>query len=570
MVIDRRAIWWAAVSAVLLGAATAVYLPYQRNALNGPSGGSWHGLVFGFVGTSMMAFVLLLGLRKQFRSLPLGRAQWWMQGHVWFGTISYPIIWFHAGFRWGGTLTTLLMVLFTIVWVSGIVGLIIQNIIPRRIARRLPYATIYEQIDHVIVKLREEADELVASAAGREDPDYERFSTSDVGMAYNVPDESPDAPTPATRTAVTERRRKPAGDVGRDSLHPSVGGEGRADARRSGRVGQSGLAGIRRALAEIAPDDQIISSTHDVLLVEALAGYRYHIRLVDSINRLPAFDPHQPKVREGKARSLAAVQGGQTIDVPGFGKTRIPRDPLLLLAEPAKYLDWWEPAAIFYMGNIWVTPSVDLSTLHEELFHLRYYHARTTARASIDRKYHGDDERAYLRLLEISRDPSIELDEADSAILSLTNQTNPARDASPHQLPRLAYRAEMAKTDEGGVAVAEPTAATETASIRRLAAFHAECVRPMLVDRYARTAPLAREPGSSAAFAELRAKLPDAQRPVADRLEVIVEERRQLQRQRRLHRILHWWLLIHVPPSYAMGVLVAIHAVMALKYAWFG
>ena len=44
--------------------------------------------------------------------------------------------------------------------VSGIFGLVLQNIIPTRLIRSTPAETIYDQIDHVLVKIREEANAI--------------------------------------------------------------------------------------------------------------------------------------------------------------------------------------------------------------------------------------------------------------------------------------------------------------------------------------------------------------------------------------------------------------------------
>ena len=52
---------------------------------------------------------------------------------------------------------------------------------------------------------------------------------------------------------------------------------------------------------------------------------------------------------------------------------------------------------------------------------------------------------------------------------------------------------------------------------------------------------------------------------VAD-LEAHCEQRAQLEAQRRLHHWLHGWLLIHVPLSWTMIFLTAVHAVMSLYY----
>jgi len=50
-------------------------------------------------------------------------------------------------------------------------------------------------------------------------------------------------------------------------------------------------------------------------------------------------------------------------------------------------------------------------------------------------------------------------------------------------------------------------------------------------------------------------------------LENVCEEKRDLDRQSRLHRIMYSWLLVHVPLSFLLIILGAIHAVMALRYS---
>jgi hypothetical protein len=54
--------------------------------------------------------------------------------------------------------------------------------------------------------------------------------------------------------------------------------------------------------------------------------------------------------------------------------------------------------------------------------------------------------------------------------------------------------------------------------------------------------------------------------PNIDDLENICEEKRQLDKQSRLHKILHGWLLVHVPLSYALILLGAWHAIVALRF----
>ncbi len=155
---------WIVVCLLILAGAAGLYVAeLQASAAHaGPSGGSWYGLVFGSVGFAMMLFALLLGLKKRLRTMRIGRAYHWMQGHVWFGLLSYPLILFHCGFRWGdGIMTQTLMWMFTVVIVTGILGLIIQQYMPAKLLREVQFETIYDQIEHVVAQLRTDADELM-------------------------------------------------------------------------------------------------------------------------------------------------------------------------------------------------------------------------------------------------------------------------------------------------------------------------------------------------------------------------------------------------------------------------
>src|SRR3989475_12579264 len=146
--------------------ATAAYVPYAASRLNGPSGGSWLGLVFGGPGFALMIDAGLLGARRKVPTWRLGRATTWMKGHLWLGLLSYLLILYHSGLAWGGTLTLVLMLLFTIVIASGIYGVLLQQFMPRLMTERLPLETAYEQIDGIVAQLRVDADPPVGSVVG--------------------------------------------------------------------------------------------------------------------------------------------------------------------------------------------------------------------------------------------------------------------------------------------------------------------------------------------------------------------------------------------------------------------
>ena len=175
MLIDRQNRTWIIVTILLFVIATAIYIPYAQSQLNGPSGGTWYGLAYGIAGTACMAFAMLLSLKKRVRTMRIGRAYTWTKAHVWLGLLAYPLILYHAGFRWGQPyhLTWWLMLLFTIIVVSGIVGVFLQNVIPTKMLRELPLETIYEQIDRVTGALRAEADRIIEKAChSREEEEF--------------------------------------------------------------------------------------------------------------------------------------------------------------------------------------------------------------------------------------------------------------------------------------------------------------------------------------------------------------------------------------------------------------
>lgn len=170
MLINRDSKPWALVALAIFVVCAIAYVPYHRSQLAGPSGGTWMGLFYGVIGTAFILLAMGLTPRKKFRTMRIGRVYWWMQAHVWFGLLSFPVILFHAGFRdglWGGPMTWALMILFIVIELSGIVGIILQNVLPGKLLRDVQFETIFEQIDHVISKLREEAEAKVGAIADR-------------------------------------------------------------------------------------------------------------------------------------------------------------------------------------------------------------------------------------------------------------------------------------------------------------------------------------------------------------------------------------------------------------------
>ena len=166
MRIDRTHRPWQIATAALAVVSTVLYIVYAVQSPSGPRGGSAIGLTFGIAGYALMLYAGLIGARKKVPTWRIGRAQTWMRGHLWLGTLSLLLILFHGGFAFRGQLTAVLMILFFIVILSGWVGALLQHFVPNIMTERIPMETIYEEIPHVRAQLREEADKLVASVCG--------------------------------------------------------------------------------------------------------------------------------------------------------------------------------------------------------------------------------------------------------------------------------------------------------------------------------------------------------------------------------------------------------------------
>ena len=163
MVINRGHAAWCVTSLSLIAVATGLYVPYANSELYGATGNSITGLFFGIAGTMAMIFAGLLAARKRIISRKLGAISWWLKGHLWIGLVSVPLIFFHAGFRFGGLLEQLTMWCFLIVVVSGVIGQILQQVTPRFMKTATPQQAIFDQLDVAIISLKKTADEQVLS-----------------------------------------------------------------------------------------------------------------------------------------------------------------------------------------------------------------------------------------------------------------------------------------------------------------------------------------------------------------------------------------------------------------------
>jgi len=91
-------------------------------------------------------------------------------------------------------------------------------------------------------------------------------------------------------------------------------------------------------------------------------------------------------------------------------------------------------------------------------------------------------------------------------------------------------------------------------------------VLPYLKEEQARGSQLGNREWSRAQFDKFRREFPEPAWVPISAIEEICEEKRQLDHQDRLHRLLHAWLLVHLPVSAALILLSIVHAIGALRY----
>jgi len=132
----------------------------QRPTEHHTVGGTPLGLWFGAISLAIFIFAVLLSLRKKIPLWRVGTVQRWLRAHIWLTILTIPLVILHSGFRFGGPMTTFLVVLYAIVMVSGFYGLFLQHVMPRLMKERLPAETVFEQIPHIRWQLAAAAEKM--------------------------------------------------------------------------------------------------------------------------------------------------------------------------------------------------------------------------------------------------------------------------------------------------------------------------------------------------------------------------------------------------------------------------
>ncbi|HVR36873.1 MAG TPA: hypothetical protein VMS21_13580 [Methylomirabilota bacterium] len=157
----RRQFWVGTFVLTLLGAgAVALHCRYGGTVPN-------YAHLTGWALFAVMVLLTIYNARKKLPFLPLGSSEGWLQIHIYAGLFTVILFLIHLNFRvptgwFEGTLAWL----YGLVTGSGIVGLILTRVLPRRLSTR-GGEVLHEKIPILRHNLRRQAEELALGAGSR-------------------------------------------------------------------------------------------------------------------------------------------------------------------------------------------------------------------------------------------------------------------------------------------------------------------------------------------------------------------------------------------------------------------
>ena len=136
-----------------------------------------HSVSTGFLLITFVFFLTFLNLRKRVSFLPVLRTSTWLQIHIYVGWFSVAMFLVHTGFRWPkGAMEITLAVIFWLVALSGVFGIFISRLFPKKMTDRGGHFS-YDQIPQYKRALRRRAEELAVNS-------IEQFKKSTIADFY--------------------------------------------------------------------------------------------------------------------------------------------------------------------------------------------------------------------------------------------------------------------------------------------------------------------------------------------------------------------------------------------------
>ena len=534
MLIDRTHRWWFIITALLFIVSTLAYVVYSMNAPNGPSGGSIMGLIFGIAGTIMMVFAGFLAARKRVPTWHIGSSRFWLQGHLWLGALSFPLILYHAGFGWGGIVENLLWITFTVVWVSGFFGLAMQHIVPRFLTSRVPLETFRSQVPYQSQRNLILADKSVSSQCGALDVSHDALQRQ-FGRVVSFLDKAEKDDRGNWHQKVKKSVRPMLLDLAKcakqqnwiraetdfdvfikdlySRFAPDVTAETKTNKTEAVAVDQPKLSPLELAKPDAdrtqpvleKPDGEFINIHQEVKSIQDILigkyGYRAEVA-IDYAERTRPFLESQLK-GETAAQEEAASETAATAPAPATEVVAIPTE---IPDEPGPE----RTAAV-------------LATIRGE----GAFGSGGTGAA------------AAPAAPAAAAEPSGPIVDVESVRKGTTKKPTGSKPERVDVVPAL--------------------------RLKELKDFYLKDVRPFLNTNGEYVGNLASKTESNRVFGQMRKVLPVSLHDTVQQLEDFCEERRQFAHQKRLHGWLHSWLMLHIPFTIALYVFMVAHIIIALR-----
>ncbi len=99
-----------------------------------PNGGSWYGYLLGIIGTLMIIWLTMLGVRKRIPSRKRWSLKGWTSAHIYLGISLAVIGTLHTGFQIDWNVHTLAYVLMMLVILSGLWGITAYSKLPKKMS----------------------------------------------------------------------------------------------------------------------------------------------------------------------------------------------------------------------------------------------------------------------------------------------------------------------------------------------------------------------------------------------------------------------------------------------------
>ena len=117
-------------------------------------------IVTGWTLFGLMVFLATYNVRKKLTFLPIGNSNTWLQLHIYAGLLTGVLFLFHINFKVPhGQLEVTMAIMYVLVFLSGIIGLIITRLFPKRLSSKNE-EYIYERIPLYRKIIRERAETL--------------------------------------------------------------------------------------------------------------------------------------------------------------------------------------------------------------------------------------------------------------------------------------------------------------------------------------------------------------------------------------------------------------------------